>query len=375
MDKKQAELRAYQPSLSERLASAIAAPFEWAGADGRTAQEWGKKFGGLTETLVPPVGLVTAHDAASRQIERDPSLGSFATGAAGVALAGAGTAVRSPFQLTPGTPRTFKLPDGSTQHAEPIKGIVDAMHDYGAKRGMKIEMPSHMPRVDEARAGRIAEAYGEMPHAPGDPKVAGAYKQMSEEMLDQYDALAKRGYNFEFMKRGPDGNVIDPYAKSPALGYTDLRDNKRLQIFPTDSGFGSSALDVSQNPLLAPSGRKFGNDDATLNDVFRAVHDAYGHFGSGNPFFRAPGEERAWVHHSQMFSPEARGALTSETRGQNSFLNYGPNAKHNRAASGADTIYADQKTGVMPEWTHNEGLPDPYRAQFTPSAAPFLEDK
>jgi hypothetical protein len=83
---------------------------------------------------------------------------------------------------------------------------------------------------------------------------------------------------------------------------------------------------------------------------------AYGHFAYGNPFFRAPGEERAWALHSGMYSPEARRAMTSETRGQNSWLNYGPHGEANRTASTPDTIFADQKTGLMPEWTANEGL-------------------
>jgi len=67
------------------------------------------------------------------------------------------------------------------------------------------------------------------------------------------------------------------------------------------------------------------------NEMFRAVHDAFGHGIRGNSF-GALGEEVAWGSHAQMYSPLARIAMTSETRGQNSFVNYTPiNADLTRA--------------------------------------------
>jgi hypothetical protein len=49
-----------------------------------------------------------------------------------------------------------------------------------------------------------------------------------------------------------------------------------------------------------------------------------------------------------MYSDEARPAMTTETRGQNSWVNFGPHGEANRKASAADTIYADQKVGLLP---------------------------
>lgn len=61
------------------------------------------------------------------------------------------------------------------------------------------------------------------------------------------------------------------------------------------------------------------------------MHDAFGHGIRGNSF-GALGEEVAWGSHAQMYSPLARIAMTSETRGQNSFVNYTPiNAELTRA--------------------------------------------
>ena len=63
------------------------------------------------------------------------------------------------------------------------------------------------------------------------------------------------------------------------------------------------------------------------NEKFRAVHDAIGH-GAERTQFGPIGEEKAFGVHSQTFSPLARFALASETRGQNSVVNYTPlNAK------------------------------------------------
>jgi GNAT superfamily N-acetyltransferase len=91
------------------------------------------------------------------------------------------------------------------------------------------------------------------------------------------------------------------------------------------------------------------------NDLFRAVHDAFGH-GLEGASFRARGEENAWQAHVRLFTGPAIAAITSETRGQNSWLNYGPHGERNRTAKLEDTVFSTQKTGLMPEWTWNEGL-------------------
>jgi hypothetical protein len=87
--------------------------------------------------------------------------------------------------------------------------------------------------------------------------------------------------------------------------------------------------------------------------MMRLVTASEGTLGFQDP----RGEENAWVAHSQLFTGPALKALTSETRGQNSWLNFGPHGEHNRTASLEDTIFADQKTGVMPSFTWTEGAP------------------
>ena len=90
----------------------------------------------------------------------------------------------------------------------------------------------------------------------------------------------------------------------------------------------------------------------SLNDRFRAVHDLFGHAAEGYGF-GPRGEENAWIRHCHMFSAGAQKALTTETRGQNSWVNFG---QHNYDSSGhhlnrplGDRPYAIQKAAFLPD--------------------------
>ena len=153
----------------------------------------------------------------------------------------------------------------------------------------------------------------------------------------------------------------DPYP-NPRMAIEDIRNNKHMWIFPTDDGFGSGSFDPEDNPLLAVTDFEISGKPAMVNDIFRAVHDVFGH-AKESAGFRAGGEETAWRMHSAMYSPLARRALTTETRGQNSWVNFGPKGEKNRSASPADTVYADQKIGLLPEWV-SESFADNYTDKF-----------
>ena len=258
-----------------------------------------------------------------------------------------------------GKPLTAVLPDGRRIESREIANIARAEKDYLKSRGLPTESEfdvSGYPELDERRAQLIAAAYQEMKNDPTNPAVRASYEAMVEETLAQLRGLEQSGIDFKFAT--PDRPY--PYEDSPAEGYEDMLRNKQLYVFPTEEGYGTGALfDASGNPLLRPVGKVGDKGDAVANDAFRVVHDAYGHYGPGNPQFRSKGEERAWLRHSRMYSPDAIGAMTSETRGQNSWVNSGPYGKRNRNASGANTVYADQKAGLMPDWTYDPvGMPD-----------------
>lgn len=175
------------------------------------------------------------------------------------------------------------------------------------------------------RAKRIAAAYDDMQHTPLRPDVAAAYEAFKCEVYHQYRELA-----------GPIIDVLhvpyNPYDSSREL-FADIRDNQCLAVYQ-----GGDL--PSDHPLreLAPRCRRL-----SYNDLFRAVHDYYGHYipCAG---FGPKGEDAAWYNHSRMFSPLAQRAMTTETRGQNSWF-----VEHNKPGQ-EPKVYAPQKTGILPDF-------------------------
>ena len=249
-----------------------------------------------------------------------------------------------------GAPSLPRIPERGPVRVGPNPEVAAAAQDYSQRSGIPSQPIVRYASVDEPRATQIAREYDLMRHDPQNPEVKRSYDAMIEETLGQYESLINRGIEPYFI------NDVDPYKNSPYEALIDLEQNRRLGIFPTRSGFGSDVnFDPKDNPLLGESGYNIGGQPALNNDIFRFVHDAMGH-GRGGVGFRAMGEENAYQSHAGMYSPLARRALASETRGQNSFLNYGPNAEANRTASVEDTIFADQKTGLMPRYASESGL-------------------
>jgi len=253
----------------------------------------------------------------------------------------------------PGAPRVpgFHGPDPR---------LVAVAEEYARDNGIDLKRQDAYAEIDEGRASRIAAAYGAMEHAPQDPRVKAAYADLIRQTRAQYDALVAAGYRFWFIDLKRPENA--EYATSPWNAMRDIRASRSMGVFPTNEGFGSNAaFDPDGNPLLSDTGLTWpvggldGEQAPVLaNDLFRAAHDAFGH-GLEGCGFRAQGEENAWQAHVRLFTGDAVGAITSETRGQNSWLNYGPHGEANRNARTDDTVFADQKAGLMPEWTWTEG--------------------
>lgn len=243
----------------------------------------------------------------------------------------------------------------------PDPSLVSVAERYAEANGIPYERQKSYVALDEDRAKRIAQAYEDMENAPNDPKVKAAYKDMMRQVRSQYDALVDDGYEFTFFD-----SATDPYDGNPWNAMRDLRKNKRMAVYGTYDGFGTEGITDAEskgNILLANTGLKWKDQNGvehpvTANDLFRAVHDAFGH-GLEGAGFRAQGEENAWQAHARLFTGPALQAMTSETRGQNSWLNYGKYGEQNKNATVEDTIFAPQKIGLMPEWTSEEGLQEP----------------
>lgn len=225
-----------------------------------------------------------------------------------------------------------------TNHNQKIRDIADS---YARSNGLSLNHNAAPVHVDQGRATNIAQAYHAMPHNPQDPETKKAYSSLISETTNQFLHLKNSGFK---TSKVPAGSK-QPYANSKDM-LDDVKNNNHLWYFPTDSGFGPEGSASSDHPLL--QNVKVGNEEMPANDMFRIVHDVFGHAKEGHSF-GPHGEENAWNHHMQMYSPEAQKALTSETRGQNSWVNFGPEGEANRANPG-NTTYADQKAGLLPNW-------------------------
>ena len=244
-------------------------------------------------------------------------------------------------------------------HNQKVRDIADS---YAKKKGFNLVHNSHQVDVHPEMAAKVANAYTAMPHTPNDPATQKAYKALIGETKDQFEHLKENGFKFSKIQPGQD----NPYKSSKDL-VKDVHENNHAWYFPTDSGFGTEGQENNDHPLLQKV--KTSEGDMHANDLFRVVHDIFGHAKEGNGF-GPKGEENAYRHHMQMYSPEAQRALTSETRGQNSWVNFGPHGEANRA-NPANTVYAEQKAGLMPEWT--QGMWNGQSAQTKKSEDPLAD--
>jgi len=134
-----------------------------------------------------------------------------------------------------------------------------------------------------------------------DDLLEKSYVQIAKEVKSQFDALPISMSYY----RGGEGS----YKSSKEL-FEDI--DKRGHMFVYQGGDPHDFL-----------GQADPDTGLSYNEMFRAVHDYFGHAVHRNQFGPV-GEETAWAAHSQMFSPLARIAMSSETRGQNSLVNYSP---------------------------------------------------
>ncbi len=206
----------------------------------------------------------------------------------------------------------------------PNQDAINTAKQYAQMAGLPEPQPHSYAKVDPVRAKRIADAYEQMADNPLDPNVQAAYQALTSEIRAQYDMLP---ITIEPIGPSEANHVGGKYRNSKEM-MQDVMDNKHMWVF--DGG--------DEHPLLS-------RED---NFKLRAIHDYFGHAMFGYEF-GPRGEENAWIEHSKMFSPLARQALTSETRGQSSWVNFGPHSH----LPASQRPYAIQKAGLLPEEFHS----------------------
>jgi hypothetical protein len=239
------------------------------------------------------------------------------------------------------------LPDTRPAQPSGSKEIRDIATNYARTAGVDYKPARVYAPINVDLAKRLADFYEHAKSDPAAPEVAAAYNALANETAAQYRAIQDAGYTLEpFQGQG------EPY-KNSAEAVADMRDNKHLYFLKTENAGDLAA----GNPLLAPSGVEVAGQPLLFNDLFRAVHDFFGHGKEGYQF-GPRGEFNAWRAHSEMFTPEAQGALAAETLAQNSWVNYGQHlrdAEGNIPAKGepgyipvTERPFAEQKNVVVP---------------------------
>jgi hypothetical protein len=218
-----------------------------------------------------------------------------------------------------------------------VKSARDGAKEYAFKAGIKQDDSIDYQKTvaNRARAARIADAYDELPTVQ--EEAFPAYTALATEVEAQYEYMTKTmGIKVEFVD-------TDPYKTSREM-FADVSKGT-LKVLRTAS--------TGSHPFFTDE----------QNDKFRAVHDFFGHAATGRGFGQ-DGEESAWVHHSQMFTETARGALTTETRGQNSWYN------------SRGKVFAEQKVALLPKefWEVPDTFEKRYRViKFEAGLIPILK--
>lgn len=240
-------------------------------------------------------------------------------------------------------PSAGTLPDAggvATAVAAPdVKAYIDeSARAYAQANGLPEPTPvDTTAQVDPVRGRLVASMYKAANSDPDAPEVQAAYQAFAADVVKQYRHLRDQGVDLQFVDRPESGGI---YADEGAM-FADIEQG-RMSVDRT--GPGEEHLMPAMNEVIdvGPDGTP-----VTVNDAFRAVHDYFGHSRAGNLFDRH-GEDVAWRLHEQMFSPEAKPALFTETVGQNSYLNFEPQNVAEKAL-GRQAQFPDQKAALLPE--------------------------
>ncbi|MEE1930142.1 crotonobetainyl-CoA--carnitine CoA-transferase [Streptomyces sp. TRM 70351] len=200
----------------------------------------------------------------------------------------------------------------------------------------------------------IADWYEAAPHSSGTAGERHQYAVFKAETRRQYEAMRAAGVEVRpWVREGqPYRNSADLRREVTATGV--------LYVYLTGNGHGQSGSSpgVAGHPMVETSDYLIDGVRFVHNDVFRAVHDFFGHVAHGNPF-SARGEFQATWDHCHMYPRDCHPVLLSETIGQVCWFYFGA---HLRDQDGRlpepgspgyvrprDRPYSPQKTTPMPQ--------------------------
>jgi hypothetical protein len=188
-------------------------------------------------------------------------------------------------------------------------------------------------RSDEAYCRRVAGYFEHAPRRDLGERLARRYVRFTRENLRQYQAIRDAGITVRPWLAGG-----QPYRGSAELRAA-VRERGVLHVHLTRAGHGPGPVD-SGHPLLGASGIVVDGVELCHNDVFRVVHDVFGHVMTGRGF-SARGELAASYCHLRMYSENVHPVVFTEQIAQICWYFYGPHATGERR-------YPEQKVFEFP---------------------------
>lgn len=189
-----------------------------------------------------------------------------------------------------------------------------------------------VPNWDAAYCRRVAAYFDQAPERAWTTRLAARYRTFTRENLQQYQAIRAAGITVRPW----------PGPQQPYPGSRELREQVRatgvLWVYLTSAGHGPRPA-AGPHPMLESSGIVVDDIALCHNDVFRAVHDIFGHVLTGNTF-SARDELRAAHAHLRMYSEPAHPVLFTEQVAQICWYFFGPQAAARR--------YPEQKVFEFP---------------------------
>ncbi|GAA4072052.1 crotonobetainyl-CoA--carnitine CoA-transferase [Actinomadura miaoliensis] len=175
--------------------------------------------------------------------------------------------------------------------------------------------------LDEELCRRMADHHHAAPALQDDAGLRAQYRELKRRTAELYRSITTEA-----------GITVRPWT-SPGQPYRDSRDLRRrvrssgvLWVYPTRAGHGPSCATDRRHPMREPSGVQVDGVELCHNDLFRAVHDVFGHLMFGHGFGPA-GEFRAAFCQMALYPPDVHPVLFTEQVGQVAWFFYGPHLR------------------------------------------------
>jgi hypothetical protein len=196
---------------------------------------------------------------------------------------------------------------------------------------------------DENFCREVGAWYDRVPVVP-DPRIDEVYALFGRETRAQYEAICAAGFR---IRPWVDQSRPQPYSTSTEMCDSVERTGE-LFVYLTAKGHGNSPAAPSYHPIRAPSGVEIDGVPFCYNDLFRGVHDFFGHFLHRNTF-GPRGEFRATRDHMQMYSEAVYPVLAAETIAQICWFFHGPHLNGRDDPPPARRPFSEQKPVLFPQ--------------------------